>query len=251
MKKALLLSLSALVAVSSAHAWSKKQEGQATLGRMYIEVGGAAQFNKYKAAGASDDPIGGLAHVAFNAPIFKPNVNVLKDVSWFGLDGQVYFNFSGQSVDTPSAWDVGSITNYNYDVGFALVPYLNFDICCEYLQAIKPFGYGRIGYTWNSFSGDFAPNDLDYVSYGFGAGVEVVFTECFSLMGVWNWNGNNQSGLPSTHSVGAELTYWLNGIWGVSLFGDYNFGSDRYYGGNVEWERGATVGIKFRIGFNR
>ena len=244
MKKTFILTLSALLVSASAFAWSKKSEGQANLGRTYIEIGAGAQFNKNKINNVQDTETNGVGGIAFNVPVFKPGVNALEDVSWLGLDTQVFFNLRGG--------DMNDNFNFlNYRAGIALVPYLNFETGWKFLQSVKPFIYGNAGYEWYNFGGNTPAGfeDQNFFFYGFGGGLEVVLLEGLSVTGQWNWFGNTENGMPNNTSVSAELTYWLNGMIACALFVEHNFGED--YSSSFTHKHGTTGGLKFRIGFNR
>ena len=245
MKKTFILTISAFLVTASAFAWSKKTEGQANLGRTYISIEGGAQFNKFVDPAGKHTPTDGVAGIAFNVPVFKPGVNALKDVSWIGLDAQAFFGLAGGDV-------IDGVDFLNYKAGIALVPYLNFETGWSFIQAIKPFAYGRVGYEWMNFSGENnTAEDENYVFYGFGGGVEIVATSSLSLTGQWNWYGNAQSGMPCSNSVSGELTYWLNGMFATAIFAEHNFGANYDDYNSVDFKHGTTIGLRFKIGFNR
>ncbi len=244
-KKTFILTVSALLVASSAFAWSKKTEGQANIGRAYLSIEGGAQFNDYKAGGETKSRVGGEAAAVFNIPVFKPNVNVLSDISWIGMDAQIIGNFSGGK-----AGMAGAEENFkNYGVGAALVPYLNFETGWEYFQAVKPFIFGKAGYAWTNNYGTSATGTEGYFAYSFGAGCEFVITENLSVTGTYTYNENRGSDLdiPTTSAVGVEVTYWTNGILGFSLYASHCFNED-YDSFDV---KGTSFGVKFKIGFNR
>lgn len=249
MKKTFILTISALLATASAFAWSKKTDGQANIGRMYVAVEGGAQFNKFRdtTTGDKHSSTAAATAITFNVPLLKPNVNVLKDVSWVGVDAQAYFNLNGG--------DITDSSNFlKYGAGIAIVPYLNFEMDWDFLQAIKPFVYGKVGYEWSSFGGSAnSISNFNYLTYGGGGGLEFVITDALSVTGAWNWFGNDRTGLPVSTSISADATYWLNGMFGFSIFAEHNFGADRVFGSNTTFDHmhGTTIGMRFKVGFNR
>ena len=249
MKKTFIVSVSALLMVTSAFAWSKKAEGEGNLGRTYISLGGGASFSKVKVAGESSSKVQGVADAAINVPVFKPGVNALEDVSWIGLDAQLYFNFGGGSL---AKFDGESLNVLSYGAGGALIPYLNFETGWEYLQAIKPFAIGKAGYAGTQFSGGLSDtynmDNLDMFVYSGGGGVELVITENLSVTGLWMWNASAKEDIPCYQTVGGEITYWASHMFTVGIFAEHNFGSDN---GAYDFTHSDTFGIRFKIGFKR
>ena len=247
MKKAFIVSVSALLMAASAFAWSKKTEGEANLGRTYISLGGGASFSKVKSAGESSSKVQGVADAAINVPIFKPGVNALEDVSWIGLDAQLYFNFGGGSL---AKFNDESLDVLSYGAGGALIPYLNFETGWEYLQAIKPFAVGKAGYFGAQFGGGLGADvdNLDMFVYSAGGGVEFVITDKLSVTGLWMWNASAKEDVPCYQTVGGEITYWATDMVAVGIFAEHNFGSDN---GAYDFLHSDTFGIRFKIGFKR
>ena len=251
-KKTFLVSVSAILMAASAFAYSKKQEGEANLGRMYVELGGGASFTDMKDPTHDSNQVGAVANALFNVPIFKPGVNTLEDIDWLGLDMFVNLGYGYLDIDyydedegDPDA----NIRNNQFDVTAGLKPYLCFKTGWSFIQAIKPFAYGSCGYQWNTgslringekFSGDF----LNTFVYNYGGGVEIVFNEGFSLSGKYLWHSASDRDFSTYRTVDAELTYWANSIVAFSVFGEWNFGNDSI-------KHAKTFGLKVRFGFGR
>ncbi len=252
MKKTFLISVSAFLMAVSAFAYSKKAEGEANLGRMYVEFGGGASFTDLE-EGANDDAnqVGALANVEFNVPVFKPGVNTMQDVSWFGMDlfvglGYGYTDFDGYNNAVDGIEDAElSCDSFNVNVG--LKPYLSFKTGWSFIQAIKPFAYGSVGYGWNSYDltnyGEKTSYSDNGFVYNYGGGVEVVLTEGLSLSGKFLWHSGSDD-FETFRTIDAELTYWANSIVAFSVFGEWNFG-------NSMIKHSKTFGLKVRFGFGR
>ena len=252
-KKTSLLLIS-FMAAASVFAWSKKVENTGNLGRTYIGLGAGAQFTTVKAAGEKKTVTGVDGGIVFNVPVFKPNVNVLRDVSWFGMDAQVYFdaNYSGDI-----SKDTVSFKQTDYSAGITLLPYLNLETGFEFFKAIKPFGIASVGFTFHTVdvSGveDQYFKDQTYVQYAVGGGVEFVITDKVSFAPKWVWHGNQADYLPCYQSVGCELTYWATNQFAVSAFWNHNFDADsNLVGSGAELTtRGDIIGLSIKVGFPR
>ena len=252
-KKTSLLLISFLAA-ASVFAWSKKIENTGNLGRTYISAGAGAQFTTVKAGGEKKTATGVDGGILFNVPVFKPNVNVLRDVSWFGMDAQLYFdaNYSGDI--KLSTFD---FKQTDYSAGLTLLPYLNFETGFEYFKAIKPFGIASVGFTFHTVDGDETNEyfkDQTYVQYAVGGGVEFVITDKLSFSPKWVWHGNQADYLPCYQTVGCELTYWATNQIAVSAFWNHNLEADSSLVGvdNSEFTtRGDVIGLTVKVGFPR
>ncbi len=249
MKKFFLLAVSVLIA-GSGFAWSKKSENTGNLGRTYISVEGGASFNRYNNAGSKQDVTGATASLVVNAPIFKPGVNTFKKIGWLGLDGNLFFdyNYSGDYNNNALANTKKFLYNEG-TIGVQLTPYLNFEFDFVFLKAIKPFAYGRFGYTLSRYSLDDGNTNPGYLSYGFGGGVEFVLLDSLSFTPVWKWYGNAKDGIPCYQTAGVELTYWFTDQFCAALFWSHNFG--QRYADDFELQHGDIFGAKLKIGFLR
>jgi len=248
MKKTTIVILSLLVATTSLFGWSKKVQNSGNLGRTYIGIGAAADFARGKvASGHSDNAMGGSAKVLFNIPVFKPNVNVLKGVSWFGMDMTPFVSYgytTFPSVISPVLGDHGQ----TLQVGTSVTPYLNFETGLEYLVAIKPFIIGTAAYQHNWADTSVVSNfDDSAFAYGFGGGVEFVITNKLSLTPIWKWRSNTASHAEDIQTLGVDLSFWASDQIGVSLFfeHDIRFKRDGYEQSNNK------VGVMLKIGFPR
>ncbi len=270
-KKASLLVITSLLATSATFAaWSKKTENTGNLGRTSIIIAAGAEYNSSKVSlfGASErsDAVGASGTLAFNIPVFKPSVNVLKDCKWFGMDAQVFANggYSGETTFTNPALSSVKLSEVRFDIGVGLTPYLNFETSLEYLKAVKPFVLVAAGYSIASGSneaggvanpGDGFLSSPNYFFYKFGGGVEFVITDKLSVTPTWIWNGNEGSNIACTQAVGLDLTYWATDQLGVSFFWTHDFGaneSENYLGIDYSKEtRSDVFGLKLRIGFAR
>ncbi len=246
-KKVSILSLALVAAVSSVFAWSKKSENTGNLGRMYVSFEGGAQFSKTEVGGVKTSPTGASAAAVINAPVFKPAVNVFKDIKWAGLDAQVFFNY-----DYSGKFDINGTgsdnSSANYGVGVALVPYLNFETGFEYFKAIKPFAKGFVAYEWydDYMMPDMTTSDF---AYGFQGGVEVVITDRVSLTPLFQWDTSADSNIPCRKRAGVELSFWFNDQIGTAIFWMHDFGAT--YAGDVDVKHGDVIGAKIKIGFMR
>lgn len=249
MKKTFVVSLSALLVAASAFAWSKKAEGEGNLGRTYISFGGGASFSKMESnTGATSSKVQGVADAVVNVPVFKPGVNAFEDISWAGLDAQLFFNFKGGNL---ASFGGDSLNVLGFGAGGALLPYLNIETGWKYFQAVKPFAVGKVGYQGNQFGGslsDAIDNENMFV-YSAGGGVELVVTEGLSVTGLWLWNSTTKEDVPCYQTVGGEITYWATQMVGVGIFAEHNFGSKTEYG--AELKHSDTFGIRVKIGFKR
>lgn len=279
MKNTSILLVSLLLAATSAFAWSKKSENTGNLGRMYLAIEGGV--NKTNATiknptiptynpstDAESKPTGADASFIISAPIFKPGVNAFKNIKWAGVDGQVFFNYN-YSGDFTANYTQGStafetkLTNTNYTVGAALVPYLNFETKLPFLKAVKPFAMGYVGYQWFESSASSNVTAIDGMNdrtsafvYGVGAGVEFVIIDELSLTPNWKWSCSSQSGMPCVQSVGVDVSYWFTDQFGVSVYWQHNFGGEYSfkYGDSpytIDASRGDIIGAKFKLGFLR
>ena len=258
-KKTFLVSVSAILMAASAFAYSKKQEGEANLGRMYVEFGGGASFTNLDISGGSSDAnqVGAVANALFNVPVFKPGVNTLEDINWMGADMFVNLGYGYNDLDFrfmdeyEDQYDANLRVN-TFDVTTGVKPYLCFKTGWSFLQAIKPFAYGSCGYQWNQGklkvtlddSSESTNSNLDTFVYNYGGGVEIVFNEGFSLSGKFLWHSGSDSDFGTYRTIDAELTYWANSIVAFSIFGEWNFGSD-------DIKNSKTFGLKVRFGFGR
>lgn len=251
MKKTFLVSVSAFLMAVSAFAYSKKAEGEANLGRMYVEFGGGASFTDLKEGVNDSNQVGAVANVEFNVPVFKPGVNTMQDIDWFGMDlfvnlGYGYTDLDG-FYDEANSIDDGNLSGSSFSVSAGLKPYLSFKTGWDFLQAVKPFAYGSAGYGWNSLDAtvdgektSFSENNF---IYNYGGGVELVLTESFSLSGKFLWHSGSDD-FKTFRTIDAELTYWANSIVAFSVFGEWNFGNDVI-------KHSKTFGLKVRFGFGR
>jgi len=246
-----IIAVSVLLAGSSAFAWSKKMENTGNLGRTYIAIKGGVEMQRYKTnSGAKYSPTGAATEAVINAPIFKPGINAFRDIDWLGVDGSVFFdyNYSGKLSG------LGNLSFNDYTVGAQITPYLNFVTGWSFLKAVKPFAYGRAGYTWYNVNTDSATTNDNYFSYGFGGGVELVLLDQLSLTPAWKWFGNAKDGIPCYNTAGVELAYWFTEQFCVSLFWDHNFGTRNIYASgatSLELQHSDTFGAMFKIGFPR
>lgn len=262
-KKTFIISISTLIASASVFAaskYSKAEEAEANLGRMYISLGAGANVVHYNSVdveglGTSETPVGGLANLTFNIPVFKPSVNAFKDISWAGFDVQLNGYFGGYSKTVAYENEdfemvSASGTIFNYAFAISAVPYLEFDTGWDYFQSFKPFAVATVGYQWNTRTGDLpspalSGTDSHYLIWRLGAGLEVPVTEAFSLTGLITYNSNTGKNVPQTVAVGAEATYWVNSFVGCSAFAEYDFGSSN--GNTSEF----VFGLRFKVAFNR
>lgn len=247
MKKISIITLSLLLAGASAFAWSKKSENLGNLGRTYISISGAVNTAKYKApTGGTASPTGAQASAVINAPILKPSVNAFRDISWAGLDGNIFFNYDySNSIDIAS----NSAKFNSYNVGAQLTPYLNFETGLPFLKAIKPFGLGYAGYEWASIDLNSMSESDNYFVYGVGAGVEFVLLDEVSVTPIWKWNGNAKSGLAAYQEAGVEASYWVTDQFCVSVFWMHNLGREMTNG--LDLRHADVIGAKFKLGFLR
>ncbi|MDX8414765.1 outer membrane beta-barrel protein [Intestinicryptomonas porci] len=250
MKKTFLVSVSAFLMAVSAFAYSKKAEGEANLGRMYVEFGGGASFTDLEEGVNDSNQVGAVANVEFNVPVFKPGVNTMQDINWFGMDlfvnlGYGYTDLDGFYDETNYIED-GNLSGNSFNVAVGLKPYLSVKTGWAFIQAIKPFAYGSVGYGWNSF--DITVDDEktslseNNFIYNYGGGVELVLTKSFSLSGKFLWHSGDDQ--DTFRTIDAELTYWANSIVAFSVFGEWNFGNDVI-------KHSKTFGLKVRFGFGR
>ncbi len=264
MKKITLISVALLLATASAFAWSKRNQNDGNLGRMYVSAGGGVNMSKYKVSGIKKETTGAHGEVVVNAPVFKPGVNAFRDIKWAGLDINGFFNFDyAGKIDSlefrvgPDSHKYGDITNNKYSVGVGLTPYLNLKTDLPFLKAIKPFGIAYCGYEWSStsydYNGDGVSRDNNYFIYGVGGGVEFVIVDQLTFTPTWQWRGNSDSNEPCYQVVTAELSYWFTGQFAVSAFWTHNFGVDRYFenGDRISLTHGDIIGLKFKLGFTR
>lgn len=257
MKKITLITVSVLLAATSAFAWSKakKYENTGNIGRTYVSIGGAVDSSRYVARGTDSkkDTTGAYGEAVINAPVFKPGVNSFRNIKWAGLDANVFFNYSyNNDIELEGA----SIKANTYSVGFGLTPYLNIETKLPFLRAIKPFGIAYCGYQWNELSASYYGTDYsqstDYFIYGVGGGVEFVITEGLSFSPTWQWRGNAEENIPCYQVITAELTYWFTTQFSVSAFWTHNFGVDDVAGyTGFDLKHGDLIGLKFRVGFLR
>jgi len=247
MKKTTIVILSLLIATTSLFGWSKKVKNSGNLGRTYIGIGAAADFAKGKMNGEKSDAMGGSAKLLFNIPVFKPNVNVLKGVPWFGMDLTPFVGYGYQSFPSVATSVLGDSGQY-LQVGASVTPYLNFETGWEYLCAIKPFISGTAAYQHNWADNSVVSNfDDSAFAYGFGAGIEFVITDRLSLTPMWKWNSNSANHAQDIQSLAVDLTFWASDQIGFSLFFEHDI---RFKVGNYEQENN-TVGVMLRIGFPR
>jgi len=247
MKKLSILSVSLLLAATSAFAWSKKSENTGNLGRMYISIGGAVNAQKIKTGATTSNPTGAYGEVVFNAPVFKPGVNAFRDIKWAGLDASAFFNYSYSGKFTNGA--LSGFSNNTYSVGARVTPYLNFETTLPVFKAIKPFGIAYAGYAWDNSSWDASSSSTNYLIYGVGGGVEFVIIDQLSFTPTWQWRGNAESGLPVYQVVTADLTYWVSDQFAFAAFWEHSFGAD--YSSTYAIKHGDVIGMKFKIGFMR
>ncbi len=250
MKKTFLVSVSAFLMAVSAFAYSKKAEGEANLGRMYVEFGGGASFTDLEEGVNDSNQVGAVANVEFNVPVFKPGVNTMQDINWFGMDlfvnlGYGYTDLDG-FYDEANTIENANLSGNSFNVAVGLKPYLSVKTGWAFIQAIKPFAYGSAGYGWNSFDitvdGEKTSFSENNFIYNYGGGVELVLTESFSLSGKFLWHSGDDQ--DTFRTIDAELTYWANSIVAFSVFGEWNFGNDVI-------KHSKTFGLKVRFGFGR
>lgn len=262
MKKITLITVSVLLAATSAFAWSKSKKYETTgnLGRMYVSLGAGVDVTKYKTnAGEKKEATGAYGEVAVNAPVFKPGVNAFRKIKWAGCDANVFFNY-----DYSGEVELNNVNNDEYSankyaVGFGLTPYLNLETKLPFLKAIKPFGIAYCGYEWSELSGSNASGGIsgsaNYFIYGVGGGVEFVIADGLSFTPTWQWRGNSEEDVPCYQVVTAELTYWFTKQFSVSAFWTHNFGIDAPYKNfsvvDGDLKHGDVIGLKMRIGFLR
>lgn len=253
MKKITIVLLSLMAASTAVFGWSKKSENSGNLGRMYVGLGGSADFQTVKVSNGANSVKktcpGGSANLEFNVPILKPNVNVLKKVSWFGLDLTPFFNYSYLNFDAAQngTASIPAFTSNVFTVGAGLTPYLNFETGLEYLKAIKPFGTAAFGYQWQCGEST-GTSDANNVVYSIKGGVEFVITDMLSVSPYWLWSANNFENQPCTQSLGIEGTVWASDQIGISLF--YNHSFDANMSSNTTF-RGDTFGVMLKVGFVR
>ena len=262
MKKITLITVSVLLAATSAFAWSKakKYENTGNLGRTYVSIGGAVDTSKYAIRNTEHkkDATGAYGEFAINVPVFKPGVNSFRKIKWAGCDANAFFNYS---YNNDIALANVSVRSDTYSVGCGLTPYLNVETKLPFLKAIKPFGIAYCGYQWNDleFSAQGASDKVsaDYFIYGVGGGVEFVVAEGLSFTPTWQWRGNAEEGNPCYQVITAELTYWFTTQFSVSAFWMHNIGYDDVAGWTnngqtgVDLKHADIIGLRFRIGFLR
>ena len=250
MKKTFLVSVSAFLMAVSAFAYSKKAEGEANLGRMYVEFGGGASFTDLEEGVNDSNQVGAVANVEFNVPVFKPGVNTMQDINWFGMDlfvnlGYGYTDLDG-FYDEANTIEDGNLSGNSFNVAVGLKPYLSVKTGWAFIQAIKTFAYGSVGYGWNSFDitvdGEKTSLSENNFIYNYGGGVELVLTKSFSLSGKFLWHSGDDQ--DTFRTIDAELTYWANSIVAFSVFGEWNFGNDVI-------KHSKTFGLKVRFGIGR
>ncbi len=254
MKKITLISVALLLATASAFAWSKRNQNDGNLGRMYVSVGGGVSVAKYKVDSEKKEVTGAHGEIAVNAPVFKPGVNAFRDIKWAGLDINGFFTYDYAGKINNFA-GMENISGDSYSVGVGLTPYLNLKTGLPFLKAIKPFGIAYCGYEWTDFSatvsegvaaGTDVEADNSYFIYGVGGGVEFVIIDQLSFTPTWQWKGNSEDGVPSYQVVTAELAYWFTGQFCVSAFWTHAFDIHEY-----GLKHNDTIGFKFKIGFTR
>ncbi len=257
MKKITLISVALILASASAFAWSKRNQNDGNLGRMYISAGAGATFSKYKLGTEKKDTTGAHGEIVVNAPVFKPGVNAFRDIKWAGLDVNAFFNYDygGGRFDFA---DIEGISSDSYSIGVGLTPYLNINTGLPFLKAIKPFGIAYCGYQWTDFSaekgadGEPVSENNNYFIYGVGGGVEFVLLDQLSFTPTWQWRGNAEDGVPCYQVITAELAYWFTSQFCVSAFWTHNIGVDNQYGiENANLKHADIIGLKFKIGFIR
>ena len=270
MKRITLITVSVLLAATSAFAWSKSKKYETTgnLGRMYVSLGAGVDVTKYKSTvgDIKKEATGAYGEVAINAPVFKPGVNAFRKIKWAGCDANAFFNYSYSGDAEFNSVKYNNITYRDvecsankYAVGFGLTPYLNLETKLPFLKAIKPFGIAYCGYEWSELSGSNALGSVsasaNYFIYGVGGGVEFVIADGLSFTPTWQWRGNSEEDVPCYQVVTAELTYWFTKQFSVSAFWTHNFGIDAPYKNfgvvDGDLKHGDVIGLKMRIGFLR
>lgn len=248
MKKLSISILVAVLAATSAFAWSKKSQNTGNLGRMYVSLEGGVSSAKVKeqASDATNSPTGGEASVVINAPIFKPGVNTFRDIKWAGVDGSIFFNYSNSGSAKFASTDLSTTS---YSVGACLTPYLNLELDLPFLQAIKPFGIAYAGYEWADSSLGDVDSSSSFLIYGVGGGVELVVLDQLSFSPFWVWRGNDKENRPCDQIVGADLSYWFSDNFCFSLYWKHSFNTQ--VASDYEVQHGDVFGAKIKIGFIR